>query len=204
MIVFSDIKMFLGLPFKDYLKLDGFSYSWLRREQNGITTELDMTEGIELGKLVDAIRTSPNEADIIHPLYPEAKMIAYELSKSFGKLTKHFECQTSFTANATFNGFVLPVRGRTDYFMKDVAVLDLKCTKSKNIRSVIEYMKYKEQIWLYAKLAQVSKGYLLVHSVPLKKTELIKIDCRSDHNDFFAEKIISFGKVESLNTYTHE
>jgi hypothetical protein len=103
--------------------------------------------------------------------------------------------QVSFTADASYLDFTMPVTGRLDFLLPKVAVIDLKVTKSKNLKGLIEFMGYKNQGWNYCKMSKVGLFYLMIHSIPLKKTELIKIDCRSDENVFWQDKILKFGKV---------
>src|SRR4051812_4975343 len=198
MITYNNIKKYERLDWIEYLRLAAFSHSFLKQERSGIVADLNITENIRIGKLVDAILTDPAHADITDPLYPVAREIAYYIEKQFGKLIKHFESQVSYSALMQYNGFTMITKGRLDWLLKDIAVIDLKITKSRNIRSVIEYMGYKNQVYHYARLAEVPKGYLMVHSIPLRKTELIKIDCSGNENQFWAEKIIHFGTTKEF------
>jgi hypothetical protein len=198
MITYSNIKKYDCLGFMEYLRLPGFSHSFLKQERSGIVADLNITENIRIGKLVDAILTDTGNADMRDSLYPVAREIAYYIEKQFGKLIKHFESQVSYTAFMQCNGFTMITKGRLDWLLKDIAVIDLKITKSRNIRNIIEYMGYKNQVYHYARLAEVPKAYLMVHSIPLRKTELIKIDCSGNENQFWQEKIIHFGTAKEF------
>lgn len=201
MIEYTNIQRHDNMDFQEYLKLPGYSHSFLKREHNGITEELKITDNITTGKLVDNILTEPIKADMSSPLYPYAKAIAHAIKSDFGLFLNKFEKQISFTADATHKGFTMPTTGRLDYLLPGYAVIDLKVTKSKekDINALIDFMGYKNQVWHYSKMAGVNKAYLLFYSIPAKKIILRYIDCSFGNNEFWADKIIKFGVVNSNN-----
>lgn len=196
MIIYSDRKRFDAVPFPDYLQMPGYSHSFMKLQRNGIAEDLAITENIRMGKLVDGILTSPGSVDITDPLYRHARDIAHDITRAFGPFIKQFISQISYTAKMEFNGFKMHSKGRLDWLIPAQAVIDLKVTKSRDMRGLIEFMGYKNQLWHYCKLANVDKGFLMIHSIPLKKTELLKINCADSTNLFWADKIMQFGKVE--------
>lgn len=196
MITFTNIQRHDNLPFGDYLKLSGFSHSFLKRERMGITEELTITDNIRTGSLVDAILTEPAKANMSDPLYPAARDIAAKIKSNFGSFISFFQKQVSYTAEAEFQDFVMPVKGRLDFLLPGVAVIDLKVTKSKDLKPLIDFMGYSNQMWNYCKFPGLKTAYLMIYSIPLKKTEIVKIDCSSATNPFWEEKIIKFGKVK--------
>lgn len=196
MITYSNIQRIDNLPFEEYLQLPGYSHSFLKREINGITEELRITDNIIIGKLVDNILTEPAKADMSSSLYPVAKLIAAEVTKHFGTMINSFQKQISYTAEVEFKGFTMPTTGRLDFLLPGHAVIDLKITKMKDINALIDFMGYKNQLWHYCKMAGVSKGYLMFYSIPLKQTFVRYVDCSFGTNEFWAEKIIKFGKVQ--------
>jgi hypothetical protein len=198
MITYSEIKKIEGLGFIDYLQLPGFSHSFLKSERSGVVADLLLTENIRIGKLVDGILTDPGSVNMADPLYNVSREIVYFIEQKFGKLIKHFQSQISYTALASFQDFTMFTKGRLDWLLRDQAVIDLKITASRDIRNVIEFMGYKNQVYHYAKLAGVPVAYLMVHSMPLKKTELLKVDCSGNENQFWQEKIIHFGTAKEL------
>lgn len=195
MIKYTNIVRHEGMPFDDYLKLPGYSHSFLKAERDGIADEFIETNNSITGKLVDAIITDPASADMSHPLYPMAKEAAAAIRKTFGMVLPAFKKQVSFTAMMEYKGFRIPTKGRLDFELPTHAVLDLKWTKAKNIDTLIEFMGYANQNWHYAKLAGVSESHWLIYSDTLKKCIFRSHDCRSDMNEFWAEKIIKFGTV---------
>ena len=197
MITYTNIQRHDNIPFEDYLKLEGFSHSFLKRERDGIVEPLTITENIRIGKLVDAILTDPAAADMFDSLYPLAKSIAFEIRKTFGTLIEAFQKQISYTAQVSYGDFTMQTTGRLDFLLPKHAVLDLKVTKSKiaQIPALIEFMGYENQVWHYCKMAGVNSAYLLFYSIPEKKTVVRFIDCSSDTNEFWANKTMMHGKV---------
>lgn len=197
MITYSNIKRFDNIPFEEYLKFEGYSHSFLKREHNGIVEPLTITDNITIGKLVDGILTDPSSVDMSNPLYGNAKLIAHEVSSTFGTLIKSFVPQISYTADVECNGFIMPTTGRLDWLLPNHAVIDLKCTKAKvsQLDGLINFMGYNNQVWHYCKMSGVEKAYLMFHSIPDKKTIIRFIDCSANTNDFWGNKIELFGRV---------
>lgn len=197
MISYSNIHRFDNMPFNEYLKLNGYSHSFLKRERNGIAEDLAITDNIRVGSLVDAIITDPAKADMSSPLYPVARNISAAIKGKFGSIIAKFQKQVSYTANVSYMDFIMPTTGRLDFLLPGFAVVDLKVTKAKCLRTLIEFMGYKNQMFNYCKMAKVDTAYLMMYSIPLRKTEIIRIDCISDNNIFWQEKILKYGTVKN-------
>jgi len=195
MIITRNIRRFDNVPFEEYLKFPQYSHSFLKHEKNGVVEAFVKKDNMQLGSLVDDILTDGN-VNMAHPLYPYARDMAHKIRTTFGDIIKCFHKQVSYTAEMEYNNFVMPVKGRLDFLLPKHAVIDLKLTQSKQLRNLISYMGYGNQGWNYCKLAEVNDFYLMIHSIPLKKTEIIKLDCSSNSNLFFEEKIEKFGSVK--------
>jgi hypothetical protein len=180
------------MPFDEYLKLPGYSFSFLKRERSGFAEDMAPTAKIEVGKLVDAILCEPATVRMDHPLYPIAKAIAFILQQQFGPLLARMRKQTSYTCLFTANGWSMPFRGRPDFELPVRAIVDLKITSEKKILPLIEYMQYWDQQYGYAKAAGVPKRYILIYSRPNKEAILLA-QPMTDHNDWWAERIERFG-----------
>jgi hypothetical protein len=191
----QNIQQHLDIPFEEYLKMPGYSNSFLKSEKQGTTPFFNVTENVRIGKLVDGMITG-EEFDFRDELYPTAKLIADKIKSDFGALINVFQKQVSYTAEFKLGEFVMPSRGRLDFLIPNMAVADLKVTKSKDIESLIKFMGYENQMWSYCKYAKVKFAFLIIHSIPLKKTIIKKIDCSSDYNEFWGEKILKFGTVK--------
>lgn len=194
MINFSNRRQSKGIEFGEYLKLPGFSYSYLKSEVAGTTPEFISSEKVELGKLVDAILTQPDEIDIYSPLLKRAEKIAEALKDNFGEYIKQFESQVTLSCDMEFNGISMPFRGRLDWGLKNIAVIDLKVTASKDLHGVIKHMGYDRQLQGYCGAYGVKLGYVLIFSSTTFKYDLVRMPLQSD--DFWAEKIMKFGSVK--------
>jgi hypothetical protein len=186
------------MPFDEYLKVQGYSYSFLKSNIKGVVKYFEQTEKIQIGKLVDAILTDPTKADMSDPNYNACREIVYKLKSLFGDVIQLCEAQVSYCAKVSYRGLSIYSKGRLDFLLKNVCVIDLKVTSEKNVDALIEYMGYQNQLWHYAKMAQVKKAYLLIYSRPLKQVIVKTIDVTSDSNTFFENKIIDFGRVPEL------
>ena len=193
-IIYDNIRKYVGLPFDVYLQLPGMSHSWLKNERNGVSERVFETENMTLGKLVDGILTEPATVDIKSHLYPAAKAIAAKIREKYGHMLPRFEAQVCFTATIHYKGFSLDVKGRLDYLFGRWAVIDLKVTQSKDMVGVIKHMGYENQLWHYSKMAEVPVSYLMSHSVPLKDTKIFTMPV-PEYNHFWAEAVLNHGKI---------
>lgn len=194
MISYTNIQRHDNIHFQDYLKFEGYSHSFLKHEQNGEKAEIDVTKQMMLGSMVDAILTdSPDKVDMSSELYVPGRNIALEIKNQFGDMIKGFDKQVSYTADVEFKGFKMRTTGRLDFLLPKIAVIDLKVTGAKDVQSLIRFMGYGNQVWHYCKYAGVKKAYIMIYSIPLKKTEIISIDCSQPVNEFWAGKILKLG-----------
>lgn len=193
-IICTDIQRFEGLDFESYKLLPQYNFSFLKNQRAGAPQTVKVTDKIELGRLVDDIRTG-GRVDMSHKLYPHAKKIAAYLYSKFGAILDRLTPQVSYTGLMHYNGFVLPVKGRPDFELKKHLIIDLKITHAKNVQGVINFMRYHDQQYVYGKLAQVPEAYLLTYSVPLQEAQIPPVIPIGDYNEFWADKIIKFGTV---------
>jgi hypothetical protein len=201
MIEYSNITQYNNIDFADYLKLDGFSHSFLKHAKNGIASDIEVTEKMRIGSMVDAILTEPLKANMADPIYPYCKDIAFNIKEKFGSLITHFQKQISYTCTVSYDAgtakFFIYSKGRLDFLLPGHAVIDLKITDSKDVPALIEFMGYINQGWHYCKMAGVKKFYLMVYCIPKKKTFLYEYDCSSDENTFWGNKVLEYGSVEN-------
>ena len=195
MISYSGIQQHTITDFQKYLAIPGYSFSFLKREQNGESPEFILTDKIELGKLVDDILTRGHR-DYAHRLYPIAQDIAMFINGKWPQVIQSCDKQVAYTGTAEMNGFTMDVKGILDFLFPGFFVLDLKVTaaKLKDIPALIQYMGYDNQLWNYGKLANVNKAYLLFYSTTSKCCCVhgFRIGSR---NEFWEGKILKFGRV---------
>jgi hypothetical protein len=196
MLTYKNIQRHDDIDFKDYLKIGGYSHSWLKHQKNGICPPMYVTDNMKVGSLVDNILTEPKKADMSSPFYPGCKDIAFRIKENFGDMIKAFQKQISYTADIQHKEWVMKTTGRLDFLLPKHCVVDLKCTQSKDVKALIAFMGYENQVWHYCKMAGVEKAYLMVYSIPNKKTEIFYLDCSSNFNQFWANKVMDFGSVK--------
>lgn len=200
MITAHNVQRHLNIPAETYFSWPQYSFSFLKRERSGFAEDVPLTERIEVGKLVDAIRTDPGAARMISPLYPEAKRIAFALERQFGDILPALATQVSYTGLLRYDGWEMPVRGRPDYELPGRAIVDLKVTATKLQRPLspltaaplINHMKYWSQLFGYARLAGATKRYLLIYCRPLKEAILLP-NPMTDSDPFWEAAIQRFG-----------
>lgn len=194
MIKYENIQRYDGMDFETYLKLPGYSHSFLKSEINGVAPKFHETKKVRLGKIVDALLTgTPEEVNMKDELYPAAKALAFEIKTVFGSIIKLLSKQVSFTGDMLFDGLRMPTKCRLDYFWEQQAVIDLKVTHEKDVHGLIQYMGYENQLWNYSGIAKVERNYILIYSVPLKKTTLVDLGKRPERSPYWESRIQKFG-----------
>jgi hypothetical protein len=190
-INFTNIKKYTDVPFREYLKVNGFSHSFLKREVNGTSPEFISSEKVELGNLVDAILTQPDKLDIYSPQLKRAEKIADCINVNFGSYIQHFESQVSMSADMDYLGFKMPFKVRLDWGLKNIAVIELKVTAETNFKAVIEHMGYDNQLFGQCGAYGVKLPYILIYSSKNDKYDLIERPLNT--GEFWKEKILKFG-----------
>lgn len=196
MIQVTNIKSFEGVPFNEYLQHEGYSHSFLKYQRFGIVEPVEVTKNMQIGSLVDGIITEPEKVNMSDELYYPARSIAKDLKAQYGDMLNVFKKQVSYSATFTMGEFELQTKGRLDFFLTSHAVIDLKVTWSKDVVALINYMGYKNQVWGYCKMAGVKKAYIMIYSVPLRKSFLYEIAIE-DRNEFWENQLLDFGVVKS-------
>jgi hypothetical protein len=197
-IIYSNIVEIPPTDFEQYLKAEGYSHSYIKNSKYGLQKDFNVTEKVRVGKLVDAFLTN-EQADMNDSLYLPCKEIAAVIKRSFGELLKVAKTQVSYTAIMELSRLKMPTKGRLDLLIPGVAVIDMKVTFAPNIDSLIEFMGYKNQLWHYARLAKVSKAYIIAcrlreKDMSIAEIAVKKIDVRGD-NEFWNNAIMEYGKV---------
>lgn len=195
MISYQNTVRFDNLEFGKYLQLSGYSHSGLKNNHTGVKEAITITDNIRIGALVDGILTDPKTVNMADPLYPYCKEISFKIKEFLGLSISALKSQVSYTSNVIMGDFELPVKGRLDFLLENIATIDIKITKAKNVDDLIKFMGYENQLWHYSKMAKTPKAYLIIYCIPLKRVIAKSVDVSSDTNGFWADKIIDFGKV---------
>jgi len=183
--------------FDQYLQIKAYSHSFLKAEKGGVLPEFNRTEKVMFGSLVDDLLTSPEEADINAGNYAEAKAAAFLISTTLGpSLLDSSEKQASYTAILEHEGLEMPVKGRLDLLIPG-RVIDIKCTdvSEKQLDGLIDYMGYKNQLWLYCGFAGVQSATLIFYLRRAEKCVFKSYEFSTgNYPPFWMDKLLKFGK----------
>ena len=199
-MVYTDIQKIKPESFQDYLDIDRHSFHSLLyadRPFSGVTNKM------KIGKLVDAILTKQPPPTGYHSDedYSAAKSIAKEISDKFGdSIIKNVECQAAFIGTINDGVFKLPVKGILVWYLEKKCVIDLKVTFNKvkdrnEALSFIRYMKYDYQIFNYMNLGECGMAYIMLHSVPNKKTFFFSVSDFQDAESWWLEQVLKYGII---------
>jgi len=164
----TNIKRYEGLPFQEYLALDGFSNSTLKNMKDGHLIEKDFSGNrkVMIGKFLDAIVTD-GTPDLQGVSIQEknwclkaAQKIILKFPYFFNQYTKY---QVAYTGVFKKYKLELQLKGLPDIEIHN-CIIDLKYTETniKHIDKLIEFMGYDKQVSLYGELAQKSQRFILV------------------------------------------
>lgn len=158
----TQVKYYHDLPFEDYLKLPGTSYSSIKGFQG------EPTEGMKLGTRVHAYLNEPatydwQQAEVVIP-------IAKGLRNYLGDAFKYFDKEVAFTSIFEHNGMRLAYKGRADMIKIGRVVLDIKVLSGRLAPS-IERFGYDRQISGYCLATGCSAGLIVAYNKWDKKVE---------------------------------
>lgn len=202
-MIYNNIQCREGLSFPAYLDLPGYSHSFLKSQVQGVPKAFTPTAKMQLGTLVDEIQTG--RADMNHHDYPRARKIAAALQSKFGDALSAFKTQVSLSAEVEHGGLVMPVKGRPDYLLPKIMVLDLKVTsggctrksaptevKISALHKLADYMGYDNQLWNYGQMSGAGLFFILYYSVPLDECFVLQRHCLGAQA-WWEEKVLMFG-----------
>ena len=195
-----NLTQYQGIDFKQYLDLKGYSYSFLKRQINGIAPTFEPSEKVFIGSMVDDILTNPENVDVSADIYPIARSIASFLTDFIGfNALDAMEKQLSITGSIELeNGLSMPVKSRLDMFVPG-RVFDLKVTDAgiKDLDELIKYMGYDKQMFNYCKLTESEFATLIFYSKKDKKTLLKNLNFKNPSisvTRFWNDAVWQFGK----------
>jgi len=201
MITCHSIKRITSLAFESYLLLPQYSHSYLKNEKHGFNQYKTTTLKMQLGSMVDALRTG-GQVDMRHSAYPIAKKISAHLKAELGSFLDKLEKQVSYTGIMRYDAgkaiFDLPVKGRPDFELPGELIVDLKVTgePKEKIDGMIKFMGYPNQQFGYGKLGGVKTALLLIYTTKTNEIVLpLKHIPIGDTSVWWQEKILKFGKA---------
>lgn len=185
-MIVKNLTICRNISFDEYLKVPGFSYSWLKNEGRRFEPSTKM----RLGSAVDAYLNEPEKFEgnlaLIKPL-------ARILKVKVGGLYDKFEKQLSITADFIHEGMVLRYKGRPDWCIIRALVIDLKV--SENIKDTIDFFGYPNQLSGYALAIGAYAAQILSIDPVMRrgehKVDLINIDITKE---WWERRIIQYGE----------
>jgi hypothetical protein len=152
-----------NLPFEDYLKMKGTSYSSIKGFEG------EPTEGMKLGTRVHAYLNEPDkydwqQADIVVP-------VATQLRAYLGDSFHYLEKEVAFTSNFIHNGMKLAYKGRADMMKAGRIIVDLKVLAGPLPAAIIRF-GYERQISGYCLATSAKMGLIVAWNKLQKKVEV--------------------------------
>lgn len=161
-----NIKYYRNMPFEEYLKLPGISFSGIKGFQG------EPTEGMKLGTRVHSYLNEPekydwHQAEIVLPI---AKILRGYLGDAYSVLEK----EVAFTCDMLHNGMVLHYKGRADMLKVGRLVVDLKVLAG-SLDAAIERFGYNNQVSGYCLGSRSPLAIILAFNKLKKKVEVKSI-----------------------------
>lgn len=200
MISCHSVQRIMNLDFSSYLLLPGASHSFLKNEKHGFNQYKSTTLKMELGSLVDALLTS-GPVDMLHKLYPVARLIAAQLKAELGWAIGKLDKQVSYTGIMRYDAgkaiFELPVKGRPDFELPGELIVDLKVTNEakEKVDATIKYFGYPNQQFGYGKLSGIKTSFLLIYTTKTNEVLPMRRIPIGDTSRWWEERIIKFGQA---------
>jgi hypothetical protein len=157
----TNVKYYNDLPFEDYLKMPGTSFSSMKGE-------IPQSAGMALGSRVHQYLNEPEkydwqQAQIVRP-------IAAALRGIVGEAFKYLQREVAFTADFIHNGMKLQYKGRADMLRTNTIVIDFKVL-SGSLESACNRFGYPDQLSGYALPNGCPIALIIAYNKITKKTE---------------------------------
>jgi hypothetical protein len=166
MITITNIKHHPELDFDQYLKLEGTSFSGLKKFDGKVTA------GMHMGSLVHKYLLKPKEYD--YEAYDIVRPLASKLVDFVGiDIIKESVAEVPITADLEYEGFRFKWKGVPDLRMPNVVVVDFKIIASNDLEWYCQRFNYPEQIRGYMNPDKIDLGLIVAinksnHNVMVK------------------------------------
>lgn len=178
----KDIVIYENLPFDQYKALPGNSFSGIKLE--GKT--LEPTAKMNLGSEVDNYLNQPGDFNGDIRL---VKPIANAIKSRVGNLYFKFRKQVSITATFTYQDMCFQWKGRLDWGLENIIVVDIKVAE--DINKTIHFFDYPNQIVGYCLGFKCTQGLILAVNPKNLQTQLKAI--RMNYY-WWEQQILKFGQ----------
>lgn len=202
-INYSKITRYENLSFEEYKKLSGIGFSTAKAMKNGVVEDINITQKILVGKLVDEILTNNHFELQLDPLYPAAKSIATEIKSTFNDILPSLTPQISYHGEMRYQDLIMETTGRLDFELPKRMIIDLKvnnsCRSYQDCLRLIDFMHYDKQAYNYCSLSGIWKYFILIYSTVAKKCFLIRLLDTKEKiqiaEEWWIQKIIDNGTI---------
>jgi hypothetical protein len=179
-----DIRIIEDIPFEDYLKLPGLSYSSVK---NG-GSRIDPTDKMRFGSLVDAYLFEPHTYN--GEQYNLVRPIAEAAIGKLGALIRHGRRQLAVLCTMVYNGLYIYYKGRVDLEACGL-IIDFKVSEM-NVIQAINHFGYNHQLNGYA-IPLGSKGGL-IFSIHPKSPHPIQLQAIQNSVIWWQQQVLKYGK----------
>ena len=162
-MIVRNLKYYHTLPFEEYLKIPGVSYSSL----NGFSGP--PSTGMQLGSRVHQYLNEPKEYDWQDATTVRA--IAGQLKSFLGGSYDHLEKEVAFTAEFIHNDMLMTFKGRADMMKAGRLILDVKIL-SGDLEKAIERFGYHKQLSGYCLATGANVAIILAFNKIKKRVEV--------------------------------
>lgn len=184
-----NVKFYPDIPFEDYLKLPGWSFSGIKSRG----TKIEPTPKMQLGTKVHAYLLSAHEyehgedSDLVRPL-------AIALKGVLGPVLRYCTPELAVTADFVYEGIVLHWKGRIDLPVVSKPhlslVIDIKVTEL-DLRWGIDFFGYHNQVSGYALAIGAQKAVIVSVNRKTKATQVIPVKVE---DAFWRQAVLRYGK----------
>ncbi|SEA18369.1 hypothetical protein SAMN05192529_1102 [Arachidicoccus rhizosphaerae] len=177
----SDVKYYRNVPFEDYLKIPGVSFSSIKGFEG------EKTEGMKLGERVHQYLNEPHlydwqQSEIVRP-------IAGVIRSKIGTAFKFMEKELAFTCWFHYMGMKLLYKGRSDLIKTGQVLVDYKVMAG-GLDNAINHFGYDRQISGYCLPTGCRMGIIISWNKNQKKPEQRTI---IPDSTFWATQVVRLG-----------
>lgn len=144
----TNFQIHKDLPFGEYQKLPGNSFSSIKHDGREFETTSKMILGTQVHQYLLEPHKFTGDIRIVKPM-------ATALIRCLGALWQYLDYEISVTCNFEHEGFVFPYRGRIDAGIRRKIIIDFKI--GENVRKSMEHFDYPTQL----------SGYAIAYEAPL-------------------------------------
>ena len=185
-----NVRFYRDLEFSDYLKMPGYSFSWLKSGGQ----KIEPTPKMQLGTKVHTYLLSARE--YLHEEGHElVRPLAVALKGILSPVLRYCSPELAVTADFVYQGMVLHYKGRIDlpvlhYKSRLCVVIDIKVTEM-DLRKSIDFFGYHNQINGYALSIGAQRRVIISVNPKSGVTQVIPI---AYTDEFWKRAVLKYGK----------